>query len=142
MAVKHNLFGTTFVETLNITTVTQSVLLAMFLGVNLLFFHHTRMLKDPCSRLNASSSGASEQNAISLGPNTSGQQNPFLTTLTTVGRMRYKCQGFQVVQRYVIFLCEVMEMVNLTPWYQYRDPLVGVLDYIVEVRPPGYDRSF
>jgi hypothetical protein len=25
--------------------------------------------------------------------------------------------------------------------YQYRDPLSGVLDYIVEVRPPGYDRS-
>jgi hypothetical protein len=35
-----------------------------------------------------------------------------------------------------------MEKVNLMPWYQYRDPLVGVLDYIVEVRPPGYDRSF
>jgi hypothetical protein len=29
------------------------------------------------------------------------------------------------------------------PWYQYRDPLAGVLDYIVEVRPPGHDdRSF
>ena len=24
---------------------------------------------------------------------------------------------------------------------QYRDPLIGVLDYIVEVRPPEYDRS-
>jgi hypothetical protein len=33
-----------------------------------------------------------------------------------------------------------MEKVNLMPWYQYRDPLVGVLDYIVEVRTPGYDR--
>ena len=22
-------------------------------------------------------------------------------------------------------------------WFQYRDPLVGVLDYIAEVRPPG-----
>jgi hypothetical protein len=26
-------------------------------------------------------------------------------------------------------------------WFQYRDPLVGVLDYIVEVRPLGYDCS-
>jgi hypothetical protein len=25
-------------------------------------------------------------------------------------------------------------------WFQNRDPLVGVLDYIVEVRPPGHDR--
>jgi hypothetical protein len=24
---------------------------------------------------------------------------------------------------------------------QYRDPLIGVLDYIVEVRPPEHDRS-
>jgi hypothetical protein len=24
-------------------------------------------------------------------------------------------------------------------WFQYRDPLVGVLDYIAEVRPPGHD---
>ena len=24
-------------------------------------------------------------------------------------------------------------------WFQNRDPLVGVLDYIAEVRPPGYD---
>jgi len=30
---------------------------------------------------------------------------------------------------------------SLTPWYQYRDPLTGVLDYIVQVRPPGYDSS-
>ena len=27
------------------------------------------------------------------------------------------------------------------PWYQYRDPLVGILDYIVEVRPSESDRS-
>jgi hypothetical protein len=33
-----------------------------------------------------------------------------------------------------------MEKERLTPWYQYRDPLVGILDYIVEVRPPEYDR--
>ena len=31
---------------------------------------------------------------------------------------------------------------NLTPWYQYRDPLVGILDYIIQVSPPEYDRSF
>jgi hypothetical protein len=31
---------------------------------------------------------------------------------------------------------------SLMPRYQYRDPLSGALDYIVEVRPPGYDRSF
>jgi hypothetical protein len=31
---------------------------------------------------------------------------------------------------------------KLDAWYQYRDPLVGVLDYIIEVRPPGSDRSF
>jgi hypothetical protein len=67
-----------------------------FLAMNL-FFHHTRILMDP--RISASSSGASEQNAVSFGPNTSGlQQNPFLTTLTTVGRMRYKCHEFQAVQ--------------------------------------------
>lgn len=29
----------------------------------------------------------------------------------------------------------------MTPWFQYRDPLVGVLDYIVEVRLPWYDQS-
>ena len=26
-------------------------------------------------------------------------------------------------------------------WFQYRDPLSEVLDYIVEVRPPGHDCS-
>jgi hypothetical protein len=31
---------------------------------------------------------------------------------------------------------------SLTPRYQYRDPLSGVLDYTVEVHPPLYDRSF
>ena len=31
---------------------------------------------------------------------------------------------------------------TLTPWYQYRDPLVGILDYIVQVCPPEYDHSF
>ena len=35
-----------------------------------------------------------------------------------------------------------MVEINLTIWYQYRDPLVGVLDYIVEVRPAGYVCSF
>jgi hypothetical protein len=66
-----------------------------FLAVSL-FFHHTRILMDP--RISASSSGASEQNAVSFGPNTSGlQQNPFLTTPTTVGRMRFKCHEFQAV---------------------------------------------
>ena len=34
------------------------------------FIHHTRILKDP--RISASSSGASEQNVVSFGPNTSG----------------------------------------------------------------------
>ena len=24
---------------------------------------------------------------------------------------------------------------NITPWHQYRDPLVGILDYIVQVCP-------
>ena len=24
-------------------------------------------------------------------------------------------------------------------WFQYRDPLVGVLNYIAEVRLPGHD---
>jgi hypothetical protein len=32
---------------------------------------------------------------------------------------------------------------SLTPWYQdYRDPLVGILDYIIQVCLPEYDRSF
>ena len=26
----------------------------------------------------------------------------------------------------------------LTPWCQYRDPLVGILDYIIQVCPPEY----
>jgi hypothetical protein len=30
---------------------------------------------------------------------------------------------------------------SMTPWFQYRDPLIGVLDYIVEVRLPGYYHS-
>ena len=34
-----------------------------------------------------------------------------------------------------------MVIESLTHWYQYRDPLIGILDYIVEVRPPEYDRS-
>jgi hypothetical protein len=31
----------------------------------------------------------------------------------------------------------------MTPWFQHCDPLIGVLDYIVEVRqsPHGYARS-
>ena len=34
-------------------------------------------------------------------------------------------------------VCEVMgkERLTGTPRYQYRDPLSGVLDYIIEVRP-------
>ena len=28
---------------------------------------------------------------------------------------------------------------SLTPWYQYRDPLAGILDYIIQVCPHGYD---
>ncbi len=31
-----------------------------------------------------------------------------------------------------------MEKGYLTLWFQYRDPLVGVLDYIVQVRPFEY----
>jgi hypothetical protein len=27
----------------------------------------------------------------------------------------------------------------MTTWFQYRDPLIGVLDYIAEVRLPGHD---
>lgn len=30
---------------------------------------------------------------------------------------------------------------SLMPWYQYRDPLIGVLDYIVEVRLLEHARS-
>ena len=94
-------------------------------------------------RISASLSEVSEQNAGSFGPNTSGlPQNPLLTTLITVLRMEYKYHEFQVAQRSVLVLCEVTESANLTPWYQHRDPLVGVLDYIVEVRPPGADCSF
>ena len=26
-------------------------------------------------------------------------------------------------------------------WFQYRDPLIEVLDYILEVRLPGHDYS-
>ena len=29
---------------------------------------------------------------------------------------------------------------SITPWFQYRDPLMGVLDYIAEVRVHGYPR--
>ena len=41
-----------------------------------------------------------------------------------------------------IILYYVMGKESLTPWYQYRDPLVGILDYIIQVSPPEYDRSF
>jgi hypothetical protein len=30
----------------------------------------------------------------------------------------------------------------MTPLFQYRDPLIGVLDYITEVRQHGYVRLF
>jgi hypothetical protein len=46
-----------------------------------------------------------------------------------------------MAQRQVFILYEVMGKEGLTPRYQYRDPLSGVLDYIVEVRPPGYNCS-
>ena len=29
----------------------------------------------------------------------------------------------------------------MTAWLQYRDPLIGVLDYIVEVRLPEFGHS-
>ena len=41
-----------------------------------------------------------------------------------------------------IILRKVKGKESLTPRHQYRDPLSGVLDYIAEVRPPVYDRSF
>ena len=34
-----------------------------------------------------------------------------------------------------------MEIGSMVPWFQYRDPLIGVLDYIVEVRLPEHDHS-
>jgi hypothetical protein len=64
---------------------------SVFLAVNLFSLHRTRMMNNPCPRINASLSGDSEQSAFSFGPNISGlQQNPSLMILTTVGRMRYK----------------------------------------------------
>ena len=77
--------------------VTRSVFLLIF-PRQLSVFHHARTLKDHFPRISASSSGASEQNAVSFGPNTYGLQqnlNLFLATLTTVGRMRYKCHNFR-----------------------------------------------
>ena len=61
------------------------------LAVNLFFLHCIRMSKNLCLRTNASLSGVFVQSARSSGPEQCGlQQNPFLTTLTTVGRVRYK----------------------------------------------------
>ena len=63
------------------------------LAVNLClcFFHRTRMFKNLHLRTNASLSGAFVQSALFSGPYQCGlQQNPFLTTLRIVGRMRYK----------------------------------------------------
>jgi hypothetical protein len=58
------------------------------------------MFKDLNLRINASSSGVFVQSAVFSGPDEYGLlQNPFLTTLTTVGRMRYKCHRFQMAQR-------------------------------------------
>ena len=64
-----------------------------FLAVNLCFFYRTRMfnLKNLYLRTNVSLSGVFVPSALSSGLYQSGlQPNPFLTTLTTVGRMRYK----------------------------------------------------
>jgi hypothetical protein len=30
---------------------------------------------------------------------------------------------------------------SMSTWFQYRDPLIGILDYIVEVRTFGHDCS-
>ena len=59
------------------------------LAVNLYFLHRTRMFKSLYLRTNAYLSGGFVQNAVSSGPYQCGlPQNPFLTTLTTVERMR------------------------------------------------------
>src|SRR6266852_5236312 len=61
------------------------------LAVNLYFLPRTRVFKDLYLRTNAFSSGVFEQSAPSSGLYQCGlQQNPSLTTQTTVGRMRYK----------------------------------------------------
>ena len=61
------------------------------LDVNLFFLHRTRTIENLYLRTNASLSGVFVQSALSSGPDQYGlQQNPFLTTLTTIGRMRYK----------------------------------------------------
>ena len=61
------------------------------LAVNLCFLHRTRVFKSLYLRTNASLSGVFVQSALSSGPYQCGlQQNPFLTTLTIIGRMRYK----------------------------------------------------
>ena len=36
---------------------------------------------------------------------------------------------------------EMMRKERLTTWYQYRDPLVGILDYIIQVCPSDYGFS-
>ena len=65
--------------------------LSYVFAVNLCFFRRTSMFKDLYLRTNAYLSGVFVQSALSSGPNECGlQQNPFLTTLTTVGRMKYK----------------------------------------------------
>jgi hypothetical protein len=46
------------------------------------------------------------------------------------------------VSIFISILYEVMEKESLTPWCQYRDPLVGILDYITQVCLPEYDRTF
>jgi hypothetical protein len=65
--------------------------LTAFLVVSSFLFYHIRAMKSHCPGISASSSGDSEQSALPSGPDTSVlQQNPFLTTLTTVSMMRYK----------------------------------------------------
>ena len=59
-------------------------------------------------RINASLSGASEQNASSSGPDESvPQQNPARTTLTIAGKMRYKYHEFRVLRKYVFLPYEM-----------------------------------
>ena len=42
----------------------------------------------------------------------------------------------------VSILYDVIGKESLTPGYQYRDPLVGILDYIIHVRPHEYSPWF
>ena len=62
-----------------------------FLAMHLCFLYRTRMFESLYPRTNVSLSEVFVQSALSSEPNQCGlQQNPFPTTLTTAGRMRYK----------------------------------------------------